>query len=107
MIEKLQWIPVDSELPDRQINCLVSVTHHPMAQTIGGAAGGEKHEIALATFIPAFKEGGQPIFLTHSTSEDMNNVLFNDGKILADDGQCIAEIAAWMPLPDPYDPEAQ
>jgi hypothetical protein len=107
MMEKRQWIPVASELPERQINCLVSVTHYPMAQTIGGAAGEDKREIALATFIPAFKQGGRPIFLTHSTSEDMNNVLFNDGKILADDGRCIAEITAWMRLPDPYDPKAQ
>ena len=107
MIEKLQWILVGSELPDRQINCLVSVVHYPMAQTIGGAAGEAKREIALATFISAFKQGGQTIFLTHSTSEDMNNVLFTDSKILTDDGGCIAEITAWMRLPDPYEPKAQ
>lgn len=97
----LCWHEKQDDLPDTQISCIVSIRHYPMSATIGGGPSEKEDEIALATFIPPYKEDAKPIFLTHSTSEDMNNVLFNDGKITESDGRVSAEIIAWMPLPEP------
>lgn len=99
--DQLMWHEKTDKAPETQINCMVSIRHYPMTATIGGGASDEEDEIALATFIPPYKDGAKPIFLTHSTSEDMNNVLFNDGKITESDGRVSAEIIAWMPLPEP------
>lgn len=97
----LIWHEKTDALPDKQMNCIVCIRHYPMTSSIGGAESEQDSEIALATFIPPYKKDAKPIFLTHSTSEDMNNVLFNNGKISDANGQVTAEIVAWMPLPEP------
>lgn len=93
-----KWIKIKEKLPEQQQICLVSIMHQSSQENY-------KHvldrEVALAVYIPPYQTNGAFIFLTHSNSKDMDNVIFNNGQVVESDGTISSKITAWMPLPEP------
>ena len=69
-----KWIKIKDKLPEQQRVCLVSIMHQSSQKNFTHVSD---HEVALAVYIPPYQTNGVFIFLTHSNSKDMDNIMEN------------------------------